>query len=95
MGEARTSLPARRSQTPSKALLLSFAVSIIGGGGLTSYGSDYPAMFRRAGNFVARILNGESAAELPTKFDLIINLKWEGVWVHCALLLADADEVIE
>jgi putative tryptophan/tyrosine transport system substrate-binding protein len=70
-------------------------------GGLMSYGPNFPDLFRRAAEFVDKILRGAKPADIPveqpTKFDLVINLtttKALGLTIPESFILR-ADAVIE
>jgi putative ABC transport system substrate-binding protein len=90
LAAARNNVPAVYSYSPT-----------IKDGGLLSYGVDQVNTWRRAATYVDRILRGAKMADLPvqlpTKFELVINLKTAkalGLTIP-ETLLATADEVIQ
>ena len=70
-------------------------------GGLMSYGTNWPDLFRRTAELVDKILRGTKPGDIPveqpTKFDLVLNVttaKALGLTIPEPFLLR-ADEVIE
>jgi putative ABC transport system substrate-binding protein len=70
-------------------------------GGLMSYGPNFPDLFRRAADYVDKILRGTKPSDIPveqpTKFDLTLNQTTAtvlGLTIPETFLLR-ADEVIE
>jgi putative ABC transport system substrate-binding protein len=70
-------------------------------GGLMFYGPNFSDLFRRAGDYVDKILRGTKPSDIPieqpTKFDLVVNLttaKALGLTIPESFLLR-AEEVIE
>jgi putative ABC transport system substrate-binding protein len=88
---------ALKNRLPSTSSLKEFAEA----GLLLSYGPDFQSLFRGAAGFIDRIFKGAKAAdlpvELPTKFELVVNLKTAKALdiIVPPILLARTDEVIE
>jgi putative ABC transport system substrate-binding protein len=105
-------VPASPSQGAHRELIIALAARhrlpavypfryMVSDGGLISYGPDITDQYRRAADYVDRILKGEKPAELPVqepvKYELALNLKTAkalGLDLP-ATVLARAEEVIE
>jgi putative tryptophan/tyrosine transport system substrate-binding protein len=88
---------AAKNHLPANYLFRSYAAK----GGLSVYGADIVDLYRRAGDYMGKILKGTKPSDLPverpTKYDLAINMKTAkalGLTVPPSLLVR-ADEVIE
>jgi len=103
-GDALTSTHRARINTLALGLRLPTilpAREFVETAGLISYGPSFPDMYRRAADYVDKILRGAKPADLPveqpTKFDLVINLTTAKA-LHLKIpesFLLRADEVIE
>jgi putative ABC transport system substrate-binding protein len=78
-----------------------YAREFVAAGGLISYGPSVADLFRRAGSYVDRILNGAKPGDLPieqpTKVELVVNTKTAkklGLTISESFLVG-ADAVIE
>jgi putative ABC transport system substrate-binding protein len=93
----RINTMALRERLPTMHSLREFVEA----GGLMSYGPNVADLFRRAGDYVDKILRGTKAGDIPveqpTKFELFINLTTaKALGLHVSpTLLTLADELIE
>jgi putative ABC transport system substrate-binding protein len=94
---ARINIAALGARLPTMHTLREYVEA----GGLMSYGANLSDLFRRAGDYIDKILRGMKPSDIPveqpTKFDLVVNLltaKALGLEIPPSLL-ARADEVIE
>ena len=94
---ARIAELALKARLPSVSANSAFAEA----GGLMAYGPSIPQLGRDAAKYVAKILRGANAADLPieqpTKFELVINMKTAkqiGITVPQSLMVS-ADRLLE
>jgi putative tryptophan/tyrosine transport system substrate-binding protein len=100
LGPAKRAEIVKLAEEAELPVIYSFGQFAVGGG-LMSFATDDRDLFRRAATFIDRIVKGANPAELPvelpTKFELIINLKAASALKLTVppSLLAKADQVIQ